>query len=132
MKPQLSNGLHPYCKWRVVHIATEPRNPLIPARRHKIWTKVTIDFNVRVNGIFKYWAKSVKTMNGYDNRNKYTGGSTVFHHIYFFLSTFFKFQRYGHLKMWFYFLVPEIRYQNGFMWHSYYHGKHCRDRIISQ
>ena len=39
----------------------------------------------------------------------------------FFLSTFFKFQRYGHLKMRFYFLVPEIRYQNGVMWHTYYY-----------
>jgi hypothetical protein len=41
-----------------------------------------------------------------------TQGGTVFHHIYFFLSTFFKFQRYGHLKMRFYFNVLEIRYQN--------------------
>jgi hypothetical protein len=32
-----------------------------------------------------------------------TQGGTVFHHIYFFLSTFFKIQRYGHLKMRFYF-----------------------------
>ena len=37
-KPRLLNELHPYCKWRVAHIATKPRNPLIPTRRRKIWT----------------------------------------------------------------------------------------------